>query len=60
MEKYHDSRETYALIREVSDTLCEEYGLSVVKDKKLRKLTMIIIIKVMLKRQITIHLLNKI
>ena len=36
-KKYHDSRETYALIREVSDTLCEEYGLSVVKDKKVKK-----------------------
>lgn len=36
-KKYHDSRETYALIRQVSDSLCEEYGLSVVKDKKVKK-----------------------
>lgn len=36
-KKYHDSRETYALIRQTSDALCEEYGLSVVKDKKIDK-----------------------
>ena len=36
-KKYHDSRESYALLRQTSDSLCEEYGLSVVKDKKVNK-----------------------
>ena len=32
-KKYHDCHETYALMRETSDALCQEYGLSVL-DKK--------------------------
>ena len=36
-KKYHDCHETYALMRETSDRLCEEYKLSVIKEKKCPK-----------------------
>ena len=35
-KKYYDNHTTYAHIREVSDNLCREYGLSVIKEKKTR------------------------
>ena len=31
MKRYHDCKETYRKIREVSDRLCREYGLSVIE-----------------------------
>lgn len=33
-KKYYDNRENYAKLRHLSDTLCQEYGLSVLKEKK--------------------------
>ena len=33
-KKYHDCRTSYALFRNTSDSLCEEYGLSILTDKK--------------------------
>ncbi len=37
-KKYHDCNETYALLRHTSDSICQEYGLSVVdKNKKKRE-----------------------
>lgn len=36
-KKYHDCHNTYALIRDTSDRLCEEYKLSVIKEKKCPK-----------------------
>ena len=35
--KYYDNHTTYAHIREVSDNLCREYGLSTIKEKKTKK-----------------------
>ena len=32
-KKYYNNRHTYALMREISDRLCEEYRLSVIKEK---------------------------
>ena len=32
--RYHDCRATYQLMREVSDRLCREYGLSVIEDPR--------------------------
>ena len=36
-KKYHDSHESYAILRNTSDSLCEEYGLSVVDRDKCKK-----------------------
>lgn len=36
-KKYHDCNETYALLRNISDSLCQEYGLSVVDKDKMKK-----------------------
>ena len=36
-KKYYDKRETYAELRHLSDLLCEEYGLSVIKQKEIKK-----------------------
>ena len=36
-KKYHDCNETYALIRETSDRICEENRLSVIDEKKCPK-----------------------
>ena len=36
-KKYHDCHETYALMRETSDRLCEEYKLSVIQEKQCPK-----------------------
>ena len=36
-KKYHDCHETYAQLRHISDSLCQEYGLSVVDKKKMKK-----------------------
>lgn len=36
-KKYHDSNETYALLRHTSDSLCQEYGLSVIDKTKNKK-----------------------
>ena len=36
-KKYHDCNETYALLRHTSDSLCQEYGLSVVDKEKKKK-----------------------
>lgn len=36
-KKYHDCNETYALIRETSDRICEENRLSVIEEKKCPK-----------------------
>lgn len=36
-KKYHDCHDTYALMRETSDRLCEEYKLSVIKEKQCPK-----------------------
>lgn len=35
-KKYYDKRDTYAELRKLSDSLCEEYGLSVLKEKPCR------------------------
>ncbi|MDO5002761.1 MAG: relaxase/mobilization nuclease domain-containing protein [bacterium] len=35
-KKYYDNRETYAELRRISDSLCEEYKLSVLKEKPCR------------------------
>jgi len=34
-KKYSDNRESYARLRHLSDSICQEYGLSVLKEKKL-------------------------
>ncbi len=36
-KKYYDNRVNYARIRELSDSLCEEYNLSVLKEKKCKR-----------------------
>lgn len=36
-KKYHDCNETYAQMRHISDSLCQEYGLSVVDKAKMKK-----------------------
>lgn len=36
-KKYHDSNETYALLRHTSDSLCQEYGLSVLDKMQNKK-----------------------
>ena len=36
-KKYYDKRETYAELRNISDMICKEYGLSVLEEKKLIK-----------------------
>ncbi len=36
-KKYYDTHESYALMRETSDRLCEEYNLSVLKEKRCPK-----------------------
>lgn len=36
-KKYHDCNENYALMRNLSDSLCQEYGLSVVDKKTMKK-----------------------
>lgn len=36
-KKYYDNNETYALIRNTSDNLCREFGLSVLKEKSVGK-----------------------
>ena len=36
-KRYYDKRDTYARIRQVSDSLCEEYNLSVLKEKKCQR-----------------------
>ena len=33
-KKYYDNREGYARLRHMSDVICQEYGLSVLKEKK--------------------------
>ena len=33
-KKYYDNRENYAKLRHLSDSLCQEYGLSVLEEKK--------------------------
>lgn len=33
-KKYYDKRSTYAELRKISDSICEEYSISVVKEKK--------------------------
>lgn len=35
-KRYYDKRETYAKLRCLSDSICEEYGLSVLKEKPCR------------------------
>ena len=35
-KRYYDKRETLAELRSISDSLCEEYGLSVIKEKPCR------------------------
>lgn len=35
-KRYYDKRETYAEMRRISDSLCEEYGLSTIKEKPCR------------------------
>lgn len=36
-KKYHDCRENLALLRHTSDSLCQEYGLSVLKEKQCKR-----------------------
>lgn len=36
-KKYYDKRDTYAELRHLSDSSCEEYGLSVIKQKEIKK-----------------------
>ena len=36
-KKYYDKRETYAELRHLSDSLCEEYGLNVLEEKPCKK-----------------------
>ena len=36
-KRYYDKRSTYAELRNLSDSLCEEYGLSIVKQKEIKK-----------------------
>ena len=36
-KRYYDKRSTYAELRNLSDSLCEEYGLSIVKEKNIKK-----------------------
>ena len=35
-KRYYDKRDTYAELRRISDSLCEEYGLSVIQEKPCR------------------------
>lgn len=35
-KRYYDNRTTYARLRELSDSLCQEYGLSVLEEKPCR------------------------
>lgn len=35
-KRYYDKRETYARLRQLSDSLCEDYGLSVLEEKPCR------------------------
>ena len=35
-KRYYDKRETYAELRRISDSICEEYGLSVIQEKPCR------------------------
>ncbi len=35
--RYYDKRETYAELRNISDNLCREYGLSVIEEKERKK-----------------------
>lgn len=35
--RYYDKRETYAELRNISDNLCKEYGLSVIEEKERKK-----------------------
>ena len=48
-KRYYDKRETYARLRQLSDSLCEEYGLSVLKE----------IIIILLQKKILIEPLHK-
>ena len=36
-KKYYDNYETYGELRHLSDTICEEFGLSVIKEHKTKK-----------------------
>lgn len=36
-KRYYDNRSSYAELRNISDRICEEYGLSVIKEKKCKK-----------------------
>lgn len=36
-KKYYDKRETYARLRQLSDAICEEFGISFLKEKKCRR-----------------------
>ena len=36
-KRYYDKRSTYAELRNISDNLCKEYGLSVIKEKERKK-----------------------
>ena len=36
-KKYHDCRESYALLRHTSDSICQEFGLSVLEKNKCKK-----------------------
>lgn len=36
-KKYYDNRSSYAELRNISDSLCEEYGLSVLKEKPCKR-----------------------
>ena len=36
-KRYYDTRSSYATIRRLSDMICEEYGLSVIREKPTRK-----------------------
>lgn len=36
-KRYYDKRETYAELRKISDSICEEYGLSKLKEKSCKR-----------------------
>lgn len=36
-KRYYDKRETYAELRKLSDSICEEYGISYLKEKSCKK-----------------------
>ena len=42
-KKYYDNRINYAKLRRLSDELCEEYGLSILKEKPCKRSIIIII-----------------